>query len=543
MSTTVYETEIKFEAPPGTTVPRLGGLPSVAGASGPEEQLLEAEYYDTSDLRLIRHGVTLRRRRGGSDPGWHLKLPAGGSTRREVRVPPGRGGRQVPARLAGLVRGYTRGEAVRPVARISTRRQVLTLLDSGGASLAEIAADDVSAQTLGEQTMISQWAEVEVELTGGGRRLLKAADTKLRRDGLQPSARTAKLERALGWAVPDEPAPAVNGRGGRPVPEPSAGDVVLAYLREHGERLAALDPLARSDEPDSVHQMRVTTRRLRSTLQTFSEVIPRSGTEEILAGLKWLGGVLGEARDAEVLASRLTRNVRAIPAELVLGPVQARVQGHFAPIQAAAHQNVLAALDSPRYFALRDALDGLLAGPPWSAEAARPAGQVLPGAAHRTYRRTRRRMHRAGQTPPGQAPGTGLSRGPEGGQAGPVRRGGDQPRAGQAGQALHQADEEDPDGARRPPGCGGGPGGGPGTRHQRAPGRRERVHLRAAVRPGRPAGRPAAGEGPADLEAGPAPPAAPFVQITDCPATGTPRRTRRAGRSRRGVPQSVTSRA
>jgi hypothetical protein len=85
------------------------------------------------------------------------------------------------------------------VARISTRRQVLTLVDSAGASLAEIAADDVSAQTLGEETVISQWGEVEVELTGGGPRLLKAADAQLRRDGLVPSARSAKLERALGW--------------------------------------------------------------------------------------------------------------------------------------------------------------------------------------------------------------------------------------------------------------------------------------------------------------------------------------------------------
>src|ERR1039458_9190379 len=208
MSTTVDGTEIKYEAPPGTTVPRLGGLPSVAGASGPEEQLLEAEYYDTSDLRLIRHGVTLRRRRGGSDAGWHLKLPAGGSTRREIRVPLGRG-RQVPARLAGLVRGYARGEALRPVARISTRRQVLTLIDSAGASLAEIAADDVSAQTMGEETVLSQWAEVEVELTGGGPRLLKAADAQLRRDGLVPSPRSAKLERALGW--PDHGGPERGG--------------------------------------------------------------------------------------------------------------------------------------------------------------------------------------------------------------------------------------------------------------------------------------------------------------------------------------------
>ncbi len=404
MATTIYETEIKYEAPPGTTVPRLGRLPSVAGASGPEEQVLEAEYYDTDDLRLIRSGVTLRRRRGGSDPGWHLKLPAGGSTRQEIRIPPGRG-RQVPARLAGLVRGYTRGGALRPVARVSTRRQVLTLVDSSGASLAEVASDDVSAQTLGGETMISQWAEVEVELTGGGPRLLKAADAQLRRDGLRRSARSAKLERALG--LPEGTGPERDGHQAsangqhQTAPPASAGDIVLAYLREHAARLGSMDPLVRADEPDSVHQMRVASRRLRSTLQSFGEVIPRSGTETILAELKWLGGVLGEARDAEVLATRLAQNVRAIPAEQVLGPVQARIQAHFAPIEAAARANVLAALDSARYFALRDALDGLLADPPLSAAAQRPAGRVLAGAALRAYRRTRRRMRRAGHTPPG----------------------------------------------------------------------------------------------------------------------------------------------
>jgi CHAD domain-containing protein len=401
MSTTVYETEIKYEAPPGTTVPQLDSLPSVAGTAGCEEQLLEAEYYDTGDMRLIRNGITLRRRRGGSDPGWHLKLPAAGKTRREIQLPLGRG-RQVPARLAGLVRGYTHGEALRPVARISTRRQVVTLVDDAGSSLAEIAADDVSAQTLGAETVISQWAEVEVELTGGGPRLLKAADAQLRRDGLVPSARAAKLERALGWSAPGDSRAAARGRGGRHQGRSaSAGDVVLAYLGEHAARLKSLDPLVRADEPDAVHQMRVTTRRLRSTLQSFGEIIPRSGTERMLAELKWLGGVLGEARDAEVLASRLAHNLRTIPPELVLGPAEARAVGHFAPIQAAARTNVLAALDSARYFALRDALDELLADPPLSAEARQPAGRVLTATARRTYRRTRRRIRRAGHTPPG----------------------------------------------------------------------------------------------------------------------------------------------
>jgi CHAD domain-containing protein len=401
MSTTVYETEMKYEAPPGTTVPQLDSLPSVASTTGPEEQLLEAEYYDTDDMRLISNGVTLRRRRGGSDPGWHLKLPAGGSTRREIQLPLGRG-RQVPARLARLVRGYTRGEALRPVARISTRRQVMTLTDNAGGSLAEIAADDVSAQTLGEETMISQWAEVEVELTGGSPRLLKAADAQLRRDGLQPSARAAKLERALGWPASGDSRPAGNRRH-HTAGTASAGDVVLAYLREHGARLKFLDPLVRADEPDAIHQMRVTTRRLRSTLQSFGTIIPRSGSEGTLAELKWLGGVLGEARDAEVLASRLAHNLRTLPPELVLGPAEARAQGHFAPIQAAARTNVLAALDSARYFALRDALDELLADPPLSAEADRPAGRVLPATARRSYRRTRRRVRQAGHTPPGRA--------------------------------------------------------------------------------------------------------------------------------------------
>jgi len=62
---------------------------------------------------------------------------------------------------------------------------------------------------------------------------------------------------------------------------------------------------------------------------------------------------------------------------------------------------VLAALDSPRYFALLDTLDQLLADPPLTADAARPAGDVLPGSARRAYRRTDRRLRRARHAPPG----------------------------------------------------------------------------------------------------------------------------------------------
>src|SRR5438128_2179431 len=194
MAVNVDETGTKYDAPPGAGLPRLDRLPQVAAASGPEQQRLEADYYDTDDLRLLRAGITLRQRSGGDDAGWHLKLPLGHGTRREIRRPLGAASRTVPGELACLVRVHIRGAPLRPVARLTTIRQRLTLLDSAGRSLAEVAADDVSAQTLGQPAAVNRWQEVEVELTGGDRRLLKAADDLLRHyDGLRPAGRAAKL--------------------------------------------------------------------------------------------------------------------------------------------------------------------------------------------------------------------------------------------------------------------------------------------------------------------------------------------------------------
>ena len=260
-----------------------------------------------------------------------------------------------------------------------------------------MAEDDVYAQALNGSAQVSRWHEVEVELTGGDRRLLKAADQLLRRDGLRPAAESAKLERALASQLP------------RPASEPPltpsspAGQVVLAYLRAQIDAVKRLDPMVRRDEPDSVHQMRVATRRLRSTLRSFGKIIRRSDTQELAGELKWLGDLLGEARDGEVLAGHLQAHLRQMPAELVVGPVQARVQGHFAPARAAAHRAVVAALDSQRYFSLLDELDRLAAEPPLTRRAARPAADVLPAAVLHDYRQTARRMRRARHTEAGPA--------------------------------------------------------------------------------------------------------------------------------------------
>ena len=95
MATVVDEIERKYDASPAGTaaldaVESMIGVPGVAAVTRQDPQILDAVYYDTADLRLIRAGVTLRRRTGGDDAGWHLKLPAGAGTRGRDTHSPGR---------------------------------------------------------------------------------------------------------------------------------------------------------------------------------------------------------------------------------------------------------------------------------------------------------------------------------------------------------------------------------------------------------------------------------------------------------------------
>src|SRR5207247_6447323 len=95
-----------------------------------------------------------------------------------------------------------------------------------------------------------------------------------------------------------------------------------------------------------------------------------------------------------------------LPAELLLGPVQARVTSHFASRAASARGSVLEALDSARYLSLLDALTVLVAGTPGSQPAAPDdpvAAKTLPPAVRKAYRRLRRRAPRAAATPAGGA--------------------------------------------------------------------------------------------------------------------------------------------
>lgn len=174
--------------------------------------------------------------------------------------------------------------------------------------------------------------------------------------------------------------------------KPRAADVVLAYLGEQRDVISQLEPDVRVDAPDAVHQMRVATRRARSTLQAHRNVLDREFTRALADELKWLAGVLGEARDLEVLGEGIAADVAAQPAELVLGPVQARVVTYFAARHADAHRGVTEALDSQRCRDLLAAFDVLLADPPLLKTAKKPACKPLVATLAKQRRRVRRHL-------------------------------------------------------------------------------------------------------------------------------------------------------
>jgi CHAD domain-containing protein len=278
------------------------------------------------------------------------------------------------------------------VVRLTTVRTEWPLTDGNGRVLALVADDRVSAQAVGgDNVQLQTWRELEVELVDGDRAVLKKMDKALRRGGAAPSSAPSKLVRALGSRLP---APAADP-GGEP---DSAAAVVGAYLRAQRDALITHDPAVRRDVPDSVHKMRVATRRLRSTLKTFHALLDGAAADALRAELRWLAEELGHVRDAEVMAARLDAAVHAEPPELIVGPVAARLTDHLRASTARHRQALLATLTSERYARLLDDLDALLAAPP-SDRGTRPAGVEVPRRVGKAVRRVDKFIAAAGTSP------------------------------------------------------------------------------------------------------------------------------------------------
>ncbi|MGW1158054.1 CYTH and CHAD domain-containing protein [Streptomyces sp. NPDC002513] len=405
MADTKREIERKYEAAIGDELPDLTAVGGVFAVVDRGIAELDATYYDTADARLAGALLTLRRRTGGDDAGWHLKLPVADGVRDEVRAPLSD---TVPPSLSDLVRSRVRGAELIPVVRLRSSRDTRHLVDADGALLAEVCFDRVHAERLSGGTGTADWTEIEVELADDGDpAFLDKVDKKLRKAGVNRSSAVSKLARALEETA-GRPEPAETGER-QPPPAPAgprgplatAGDHVLAYVRAQRDAVVELDPAVRRDVFDSVHSMRVATRRLRSTFRSFGKVLDRGVTDPIADELKWLAGELGVDRDLEVLTEHLSTAVSELPAPLVSGPVRDRLDSWSQARRGGSRRLLISVLDGERYLDLLNALDTLIAGPPLLKAAGQDPGKALAKAVRKDFRRVAGLVGQALDLPPG----------------------------------------------------------------------------------------------------------------------------------------------
>jgi CHAD domain-containing protein len=310
-ASTNLEREAKLQAPAGFRLPELGGDGLVA--TGMEPQRLVTVYVDTPDLRIARWGSSLRHRQGdGQDKGWTVKLPSPTNGSQLVRTEvnfEGDDARKLPTAAADLVRAYVRGQELAPVARLQTVRRSVEIGDDAGRRLAVVTDDEVSV--MDGRRVASRFRELEVELDPeADDGLSEILIDRLTQAGAGPLDNVPKLVRALGpraASPPDVEVAALDE-------DATVADVVRRELATSVVRLLRHDAGVRlGEDPEAVHQARVATRRVRSALRTFRDVLDPEWGRSLRDRLKQVADALGAVRDTEVLRDRLRSREPSLP--------------------------------------------------------------------------------------------------------------------------------------------------------------------------------------------------------------------------------------
>ena len=387
------EVEDKYHVPEGAHLPRLQEIPGVWAVEQGAEELLEATYFDTEDLCLAAFGLTLRRRTGGLDEGWHLKVPTADG-RCEVEEPLGAPGSPIPTHLLDVIAALTAERAVGPIAVLRTRRRGTRLLNKKRQVLAVVADDRVAAQALpsSDRSTEMRWREWEVELVHADRPLLKDTARLLVSHGASPAQDGSKLARLLG----DRVRPPFGHQDNGVHLKGPASDVVRRRVVEQVTEILRADPQVRLDLPDAVHRMRVAVRRLRSALAGYRPLLDREVTDPIREELRWLAAALGEPRDAEVLQARVRVLLREQDPALADLDTAAFVDAVLTQRHRDKHRHlVVTELGSARYRRLLETLSGLAGDPPLLEAAAEPARDVLPVLVRRDWKRLESKVEAA----------------------------------------------------------------------------------------------------------------------------------------------------
>lgn len=371
MSDTHLEIERTYDLPEGAALPDLIGVGSILQADRQEPFELDATYWDTERYDLVASRVTVRRRTGGADAGWHIKRAASDTVRHEQHFPLTDDADTVPDDVLAALFTERRGRGLRPVVRITTTRAVTRLLDEDGEQIAELADDTVHAQRLDDDAPETPrtWREVEVETVGGvdpqvAHELFDALDERFAAVGAGPAAVSSKLARGLAGA-----------RAPRLLTEerPDKGTAARALTKRLRKLRVALlehEALLRSGAPADLRETATTALGIAAVLASYRPAFPATlAVDRAATAADALAAVTARAALAEYLVERLPHASSPAQDALVDAMTRERILASTRERRDVAVRDVVAFLHTEPFLELLDALDDAVERPtptPWS---------------------------------------------------------------------------------------------------------------------------------------------------------------------------------
>lgn len=288
------EDEIKFR------IPLRFQLPSDLGEPIPP-RVFTSTYFDTEQHRLGQLGLTLRKRVERSHGVWQLKIPSG-AVRLELEIDSG--SRHIPWEYHDLLTAFFRNQEAVQLGKLRTTRKGVRIKKDNRV-IAEVVQDSVAL--IKDKKVVHTFQELEVELQEGTATQLKPIRKILIHAGAEEIAFQPKIFQALHLPYPL----AFQLR------DPSAPPTEHIRERLHGQFCQVLrhDPGTRlGRDSEALHQMRVATRRIRAILRAVRSFLAPEWTEHVRQEVGWIGSLLGEVRDWDVLLESFRQNFQDFPA-------------------------------------------------------------------------------------------------------------------------------------------------------------------------------------------------------------------------------------
>ncbi|MGN8050023.1 CYTH domain-containing protein [Curtobacterium sp. 22159] len=365
MSDTHLEIERTYDLPEGGDLPDLIGAGGILRTEHQEPFDLDATYWDTERYDLVAARVTVRRRTGGPDAGWHIKRAASDTVRHEEHFPLTDDADSVPDDVLAALFTERRGRGLRPVVRITTTRTVTRLLDEDGDQVGELADDHVTAQRLDDEAPESPrtWREVEVEAVEGvdpqiAHELFAALDGRFAAVGAGPAAVSSKLARALDGA----PAPRLQ-TADRPE-KGTAARALTKRLRKLRSALLTQEALLRSGGQADLHETAETALGIAAVIGSYRPAFPATeAVDRAAEAADGLAAVTARAALAEYLVDRLPRASTPAQDALVDSMTRERILAATRERRSVAVRDVVAFLHGEPFLELLDVLDDAVERP------------------------------------------------------------------------------------------------------------------------------------------------------------------------------------